>query len=120
MNWRRLVPGFIVGFVLMAIVRTVGDSLFAGGVPRTDLPLSNVAAGWLSPERWESFVRIVGDEWGALYLLGTAMAAVGLDTRFSVFKGVGARPFVVGFVGAVLVGLIGFVAVFSLGRFVRL
>ena len=37
-------------------------------------------------------------------LLGTAMAAVGLNTSVAVFKGVGLKPFAVGFAGAVVVG----------------
>ncbi len=48
------------------------------------------------------------------------MAAVGLNTSFSVFKGVGVKPFVVGFAGALAVGLVGMVMAMLSGPFVSL
>jgi uncharacterized membrane protein YadS len=48
------------------------------------------------------------------------MAAVGLGTSFSVFKGLGMKPFAVGFVGALLVGAIGLVLSLLLGQLVKL
>ena len=48
------------------------------------------------------------------------MAAVGLNTSFSVFKGVGARPFAVGLVGALVVGAVGMVMAIIFGRYVSL
>ena len=53
-------------------------------------------------------------------LLGTAMAAVGLNTSFKVFKGVGLKPFVVGLAGAVVVGTVGMLMAIVFGRFVTL
>ena len=35
------------------------------------------------------------------------MAAVGLNTSFAVFKGVGLKPFAVGMAGALVVGAVG-------------
>ncbi|MCS6817437.1 MAG: putative sulfate exporter family transporter, partial [Blastocatellia bacterium] len=58
--------------------------------------------------------------WGSQYLLGTAMAAVGLGTNFSVFKSVGLKPFAVGFVGALLVGVVGLGLALTLGPYVHL
>ena len=52
--------------------------------------------------------------------VGTAMAAVGLNTSFAVFKGVGAKPFAVGFAGALAVGAIGLTMAVVFGRFVSL
>ena len=51
---------------------------------------------------------------------GTAMAAVGLNTNFAVFKGVGFKPFVVGMAGALAVGGVGMILAIFLGRFVHL
>jgi uncharacterized membrane protein YadS len=48
------------------------------------------------------------------------MAAVGLGTSFSVFKGLGLKPFAVGLVGALLVGVIGLLLSLLVGQFVRL
>ena len=47
------------------------------------------------------------------------MAGVGLGTTFSVFRNVGMKPFVVGLVGSLLVGLIGLALALSLGQFVK-
>jgi uncharacterized integral membrane protein (TIGR00698 family) len=98
---RTLFPMFILGFVAMAIVRSLGDAF------------------WNTP-LWKTITLQVGDVWGSHYLLGTAMAAVGLGTSFSVFKGVGLKPFIVGLAGAVLVGLVGFLMALLLGPFVHL
>lgn len=107
----RFIPAFVLGFLLMAVVRTVGDATAAGG---------GAAFGMLEPGVWSALVRQLGDVWGSKYLLGTAMAAVGLGTRLEVFRGVGLKPFVVGLFGALLVGVVGLVAVLVLGPFVRL
>ena len=48
------------------------------------------------------------------------MAAVGLNTNFAVFKGVGLKPFVVGMAGALVVGAVGMGMAVLLGRFVHL
>lgn len=107
----RFIPAFVLGFLVMAVVRTVGDATAASG---------GAAFGVLDPGAWAAAVRQLGDVWGSKYLLGTAMAAVGLGTRLEVFRGVGLKPFVVGLFGALLVGVVGLVAVLVLGPFVRL
>jgi uncharacterized membrane protein YadS len=48
------------------------------------------------------------------------MAAVGLNTNFAVFKGVGMKPFAVGLAGALAVGLVGITMAIIFGRFVHL
>ena len=53
---------------------------------------------------------------GSKYLLGTAMAAVGLSTSWTVFKGVGYRPFAVGFAGAGVVGGAGLASAVAMGK----
>ncbi len=98
---RKLLPVFVLGFIAMAILRSIGD------------------AAWNTPG-WKNLTNQIGDVWGSRYLLGTAMAAVGLGTSFSVFRGVGAKPFLVGFIGALVVGSMGFVMALLLGRFVHL
>lgn len=106
----QVVPVFVVGFVLMALVRTLGDATASQGA----------AFGLLSNREWRAVVTTLGDVWGAKYLLGTALAAVGLGTHLSVFKGVGLRPFLVGMIGALLVGLVGLLMVLTVGSAVRL
>lgn len=104
----QLVPAFILGFLAMALLRTIGDSTAAAGR----------AFGLWTPAAWKSIVDAIGNEWGSKYLLGAAMAAVGLSTSLSVLRGVGFKPFAVGLAGALVVGLAGAASVLLLGRLV--
>jgi uncharacterized integral membrane protein (TIGR00698 family) len=106
-----LVPGFVVGFLAMAIVRSFGD---------WTLTSNGAAFGVWSAAQWASITKSLGDYWASQILLGTAMAAVGLNTNFAVFKGVGLKPFVVGMAGALVVGAVGMAMAIIFGRFVHL
>ena len=106
-----LVPGFVVGFLAMAIVRSFGD---------WTLTSNGDAFGVWSAAQWASITKSLGDYWASQILLGTAMAAVGLNTNFAVFKGVGLKPFVVGMAGALVVGAVGMAMAVIFGRFVHL
>lgn len=109
-NIIKLFPIFVLGFVGMTIIRSIGDATVSSGA----------AFGLFDAEAWSGLTKQIGSVWGSQYLLGTAMAGVGLGTRFEVFKGVGMKPFAVGLVGALLVGVIGCTMSFLLGRFVVL
>jgi uncharacterized membrane protein YadS len=85
-------------------VRSVGDAQVAHGL----------AFGIWDAEGWQAFTKAVGETWGSR-ALGAAMAAVGLATSFRVFKGVGLKPFLVGLIGALLVGFIGWAMAMLLG-----
>ena len=111
MSWRSLVPTFVLGFVAMALVRSVGDAMLGSG---------GLALGVWDRQGWASLSSLLGDTIGARWLLGTAMAAVGLNTNFAVFKGVGLKPFAVGLAGALAVGAVGFVMATLLGGLVTL
>ena len=102
-----LVPGFVVGFVAMALVRTIGDATLRFDGRRLRRARTRSA--------WTSLTKDLGDFWASQVLLGTAMAAVGLNTNFSVFKGVGLKPFVVGMAGALVVGVVGLLMAMLLG-----
>ena len=105
----KLLPAFVLGFIAMAIVRSIGDAQVANGL----------AFGIWDADAWKEFTKAVGETWGSR-ALGTAMAAVGLATSFRVFKGVGLKPFLVGLIGALLVGFIGWAMAFLLGGQVKL
>ena len=106
-----LVPGFVVGFLAMAVVRSLGD---------WTLTSQGAAFGMWSATQWASLTKQLGDYWASQILLGTAMAAVGLNTNFAVFKGVGLKPFAVGMAGALVVGAVGMTMAIIFGRFVHL
>jgi uncharacterized membrane protein YadS len=109
-SWRSYVPAFILGFVAMAIVRSIGDGMLDAG---------GRAWGLWDRAGWSAIAAMLGDSIGARCLLGTAMAAVGLNTSFTVFKGVGLKPFAVGLAGALVVGAVGMTMALLLGRFVQ-
>lgn len=106
----KLFPLFVLGFLAMAIVRSLGDATLDGGL----------ALGLFDAEAWRSVTSQIGEVWGSRYLLGTAMAAVGLGTRFSVFRGVGFKPFLVGLAGALFVGAVGMAMALLVGPYVHL
>ena len=110
-GWKALVPMFVIGFVAMAIVRTIGDAT---------LQSSGAAFGVWDSAAWTRLTNQIGDFWASRLFLGTAMAAVGLNTSVTAFKGVGAKPFVVGMAGALVVGLVGMLMALLLGPYVAL
>lgn len=106
----KLFPMFVIGFIAMAVLRSLGDAGVQHGA----------AFGLFEASTWNALTKSIGEVWGSQYLLGTAMAAVGLGTNFSVFKSVGLKPFAVGFVGALLVGVVGLGLALTLGPYVHL
>lgn len=111
MSWKTLVPLFVLGFVAMAVVRTIGDAT---------LQAFGAAYGAWAASEWSRLTNVIGDFWASRVLLGTAMAAVGLNTSFAVFTGVGARPFAVGLAGALVVGGVGMTMALLFGQYVSL
>ena len=105
---KKYMPMFVLGFVAMSAARSVGDATLAS---------YGAAYGVVSAEQWKSLTSFVGNVAGSHYLLGTAMAAVGLNTSMSVFKGVGWRPFALGFAGSSIVGLTAFGSTLLAGYF---
>ena len=110
-SWHQFVPGFVIGFLAMAVVRSVGDATLGAG---------GAAYGLFDAGAWSDLTSSLGDFWASRLLLGTAMAAVGLNTSFKVFRGVGLKPFVVGLAGAAVVGTVGLLMAIGFGRFVTL
>jgi uncharacterized integral membrane protein (TIGR00698 family) len=110
-GWKALVPMFVIGFVAMAIVRTIGDAT---------LQSWGAAFGVWDGTAWSRLTNQLGDFWASRLFLGTAMAAVGLNTSVAVFKGVGAKPFLVGLAGALVVGAVGLLLALLLGPYVSL
>ena len=105
---KKYFPGFVGAFVAMSALRTAGDMTLAS---------SGAALGLLDAESWSHLHKFVGNDVGSKYLLGTAMAAVGLSTSFSALKGVGYKPFVVGAASVGVVGGTGFLSATVLGAF---
>jgi uncharacterized integral membrane protein (TIGR00698 family) len=98
-NIVKLLPLFVVGFLIMAVIRSFGDALWAGAA-------------------WSDVVSFT-KTW-AINLLVVALAAVGLSTSFKILKGLGIKPFIVGLGAALIVGVVSYVAISMLGTFVTL
>ena len=93
-KWHQVIPLFVVAFVLMACIRSLGDS---GG---------DKALGFIPPAKW----KLVDSEakFLAPWLLATALGAVGLGTGLAKLRGLGLKPFSVGFAAALSVGAVSF------------
>lgn len=107
-KWYTLVPLFVIGFLVMSLVRTIGDFT---------VETSSLAFGFLEATSWQTFYESLSS-FGSTYMLGMAMASVGLSTDFSAFKNIGIRPFYIGFIAAVSVGIVSIVLVSLFGQFV--
>ena len=97
-SWSKAVPGFVIGFIAMAALRTLG---IAVGV----LPQSVADPGALTGAA--SLLRAV-DEVSKFAVL-MALSAIGLGTDVGAVRRTGAKPFVLG------LGISGVLAVFSAG-----
>jgi len=95
-KWYHMVPLFVIGFVILAIVRSVGD-------------IGDKPFGLLDKAGWCSF--LAEGKFLAKMLLSIAMAAIGLNTSFKRLKTLGFKPFCVGFSAALLVGVVSFIMV---------
>ncbi|MDA8837223.1 putative sulfate exporter family transporter [Candidatus Pelagibacter bacterium] len=81
-------PYFVIGFVAMIILRNIGDQFFLNSY-------NNL---------WLETVDIIKSS--SKVFLTMAMAAIGLSTNLRDLKSMGYKPFVVGFVAMISVGLV--------------
>lgn len=107
-KWHQLIPLFVIGFLALAFLRTLGDMMIANG---------NSAFGLLDQSGWEGFYTSLSS-FGSTYLLGAAMAGVGLSTNLKMFKGLGFKPFLIGLIAAFSVSLVSFVLISLFGDFI--
>ena len=91
----KIFPYFVLGFVGMIIFRNFGDHFF--------IDVSN--------NNWENTVEIIKSS--SKVFLTMAMAAIGLSTNLKDIKAMGYKPFVVGFVAMITVGLVSIIAMQS-------
>jgi len=88
-----LFPLFVLGFLGMAIVRSIGDA-----------NLANASRAWgvWDAAAWKGVATTLGETWSGA-ALGTAMAGVGLSTDLRRFGKLGWRPLFLGAITAILV-----------------
>ena len=96
----QMFPLFILGFILLGIVRSIGDYGIA---------ISNLAFGLLDVDHWKETISVI--KLTAEYSLGIAMAAVGLSTNLVSLRQLGIKPFYVGFAAALSVGVVSIIGI---------
>ena len=94
----NIFPYFVLGFIGMIIVRNLGDQLF---------PLSSD-----QHEMWINLISYLKTL--ATVFLTMAMAAVGISINLGELKSMGYKPFVVGLIAAVTVGIISLIYIETL------
>jgi len=102
-NFLNVFPLFIIGFIIMALLRSLGDQLII--VKGLFWNVNSWNKLWGSVQVWSG------------YFLSVAMAGVGLSTDVKKFKNIGVKPFLVGLLAALFVGLMSFILILVLKPF---
>ena len=95
----NIFPYFILGFIGMIILRNIGDEIFVTNI-------NNI---------WIQFINLITIS--SKILLTMAMAAIGLSTNLKDLKNMGNKPFIVGFVAMLTVGII---SIFTIEIYLKL
>lgn len=107
-KWYKLFPFFILGFLFLSMLRTIGDATVSS---------TGEVFGLFNPSSWKDFYSF-WSSFGSTYMLGLAMASVGLSTNLKIFKGMGIKPFYIGLVAALSVGAISLLLISLFGDFI--
>jgi len=91
----NIFPYFVLGFIGMIIARNIGDQIFT------------IESG--NYEIWKIFINYIKSL--ATVFLTMAMAAVGISINLSELKSMGYKPFVVGLIAAVTVGIVSIITI---------
>ena len=91
----KIFPYFVLGFVGMIILRNFGDHFFMD----------------ISDNNWENTVEIIKSS--SKVFLTMAMAAIGLSTNLKDIRAMGYKPFIVGFIAMITVGLVSIITMQS-------
>ena len=92
-------PYFVLGFIGMIVVRNIGDQIFT---------IENA-----NYETWKTLISYIKNL--ATVFLTMSMAAVGISINLNELKSMGYKPFIVGFIAAITVGI---VSIFAMELFI--
>jgi uncharacterized integral membrane protein (TIGR00698 family) len=92
-------PYFVLGFVGMIILRNLGDEIFV----------------YENQSNWSETINII--KFSSKIFLTMAMAAIGLSTNLKDIKDMGYKPFIVGFIAMLTVGLVCIITIESYLKF---
>ena len=88
-------PYFVLGFIGMIFIRNIGDQFFT------------IENG--NHEYWKIFIEYIKNS--ATIFLTMAMAAVGISINLNELRSMGYKPFIVGFIAAITVGIVSIVSI---------
>ena len=108
-SFTKLFPMFILGFLLMALFRSIGDAGINTGAS---------AFGIWDSSTWNEIISLI-KHWAEIFLVA-ALAGVGLSTKFQSLKQLGTKPFLVGLAASLAVGIVSFIAINLLGNWVSI
>ena len=97
LTFKSYFPAFIIWFLLLATLRSLGDFI---------LDTTEKVFGGISEENWKEFGETLKTI--TVQLLIIALAAIGLNTRFTNLKKLGLKPFAAGCFAASTVGLVSY------------
>ncbi|WP_036187925.1 YeiH family protein [Ureibacillus manganicus] len=109
-KWYKLFPLFILGFLFLSLIRTIGDATLSS---------TGMAFNLFEPSAWKDFYSF-WSTFGSTYLLGLAMAGVGLSTNLKIFKGMGIKPFYIGLIASLSVGVVSLLLISIFGDLIVL
>jgi uncharacterized integral membrane protein (TIGR00698 family) len=98
-------PYFVLGFIGMIIVRNIGDQFFLKENSNYEIF-----------EIWKNFIGYIKTL--ATVFLTMAMAAVGISINLNELKSMGYKPFIVGLIAAVTVGVISLLYIETFTKFI--
>ena len=90
----NIFPYFVLGFIGMILIRNIGDQVFS-------FESNNY-------EIWVNFINLI--KVLATTFLTMAMAAVGISINLNELKSMGYKPFIVGFIAAITVGIVSIIS----------
>ena len=93
---KDIFPYFVIGFIIFGCIRSVGDYFFTFDNVNFDL--------------WNNFVKTL--KMMAELLLIISMAAVGYNTTLKRFKDLGIKPFIIGLLSAITVGITSIIIIY--------
>ena len=96
----NMFPLFILGFIGMGFLRTIGD---------ISLQSNGMSFGILSAENWLLIINNVKSI--AEISLTVAMASLGLSTNLRSLTTIGIKPFYLGFIAAISVGVVSLISI---------
>lgn len=91
-NILKFIPLFVLGYILMGVLRSVGDYSF--GVSNSD---------WINT--WETMTDI------ATYIIAISITCVGLNTNLKKLVKLNIKPLIVGFIAAFCAGIVSYILI---------